>query len=334
MPPEEEDMPTRRRFIGASMACAFSPSPFGRVANAQAWPTRYVRLIVPFPPGGGTDAVARILSVRLSEVWGQQVVIENKGGAGSNIGNDAAAHADPDGYTMLLGTLPLAVNRYMFNSLNYDSITDLAPVTMICNYPNLMMVPNSSPVKSVKEFIDFAKANRGKITFGSSGIGTSPHLAGELFKRMAGIEMTHVPYRGAGPAMNDLIPGRITMMFNTAGASIPQARAGNVRALGVSSLERFPSAPDFPTVAEMGLPGFEVISWYGFFVPVKTPAAIIKKMHDDTVAVLAEPATKARLEQLGVAVIGSTPEVMAAKLKAETEMWGPIIKAAGIKGDE
>jgi tripartite-type tricarboxylate transporter receptor subunit TctC len=222
----------------------------------------------------------------------------------------------------------------MFNSLNYDSITDLAPVTMICNYPNLMMVPNSSPVKSVKEFIDYAKANRGKITFGSSGIGTSPHLAGELFKRMAGIEMTHVPYRGAGPAMNDLIPGRITMMFNTAGASIPQVRAGNVRALGVSSAERFPSAPDFPTVAEMGLPGFEVISWYGFFVPVKTPAAIVKKMHDDTVAVLAEPALKARLELLGVAVIGSTPEVLAAKLKAETEMWGPIIKAAGIKGEE
>jgi tripartite-type tricarboxylate transporter receptor subunit TctC len=303
-------------------------------AFAQAWPSRYIRLIVPFPPGGGTDGVSRILSARLSEVWGQQVVIENKGGAGSNIGNEAAARAEPDGYTMLLGTLPLAVNRYLFTSLNYDSITDLAPVTMICNFPNLMMVPNSSPVKSVKEFIDYAKANRGKITFGSSGIGTSPHLAGELFKRMAGIEMTHVPYRGAGPAMNDLIPGRITMMFNTAGATIPHVRAGSVRALGVSSAERFPSAPEFPTVAESGLPGFEVMSWYGFFVPVKTPAVIVKKMHDDTVAVLAEPATKARLEQLGVAVIGSTPEVMAAKLKAETEMWGPIIKAAGIKGEE
>jgi tripartite-type tricarboxylate transporter receptor subunit TctC len=327
-------MPTRRHFIGASMASALAPSLASRAGYAQAWPSRYVRLIVPFPPGGGTDAVARIVSVRLSEGWGQQVVIENKGGAGSNIGNDAAAHAEPDGYTMLLGTLPLAVNRYLFNSLNYDSIADLAPVTMICNFPNLMMVPNSSPVKSVKELIDYAKANRGKITFGSSGIGTSPHLAGELFKRMAGIEMTHVPYRGAGPAMNDLIPGRITMMFNTAGASIPQVRAGNVRALGVSSAERFPSAPEFPTVAEMGLPGFDVLSWYGFFVPVKTPAAIVKKMHDDTVAILAEPAVKARLEGLGVAVIGSTPEVLAAKLKAETEMCGPIIKAAGIRGED
>src|SRR5439155_21591029 len=305
-----------------------------RHAFAQAWPSRYIRLIVPFPPGGGTDGVSRILSARLSELWGQQVVIENKGGAGSNIGNEAAARAEPDGYTMLLGTLPLAVNRYLFNSLNYDSITDLAPVTMICNYPNLMLVPNSSPVKSVREFIDYAKANRGTITFGSSGIGTSPHLAGELFKRMAGIEMTHVPYRGAGPAMNDLIPGRISMMFNTAGASIPQVRAGNVRALGVSSAERFPSAPEFPTVAEMGLPGFDVMSWYGFFVPVRTPAAIVRKMHDDTVAILAEPAVRGRLEQLGVAVIGSTPEVMAAKLKAVTEMWVPIIKAAGIKGED
>jgi len=324
---------TRRQSIELGLSSLIIPA-LSRHGFAQAWPSRYIRLIVPFPPGGGTDGVSRILSARLSEVWGQQVVIENKGGAGSNIGNEAAARAEPDGYTMLLGTLPLAVNRYLFNSLNYDSITDLAPVTMICNYPNLMLVPNSSPVKSVREFIDYAKANRGNITFGSSGIGTSPHLAGELFKRMAGIEMTHVPYRGAGPAMNDLIPGRITMMFNTAGATIPHVRAGSVRGLAVSSAERFPSAPEFPTVAESGLPGFDVMAWYGFFVPARTPAAIVKKMHDDTVAVLAEPATKARLEQLGVAVIGSTPEFLAAKLKAETEMWGPIIKAAGIKGEE
>jgi tripartite-type tricarboxylate transporter receptor subunit TctC len=326
-------MISRRSVIELAAAATLARGLVGR-ASAQTWPSRYVRLIVPFPPGGGTDAVARILSVRLSEVWGQQVVIENKGGAGSNIGNDAVAHSEPDGYTMLLGTLSLAVNRYLFSSLNYDSITDLAPVTMICNFPNFMVVPNSSPVKSVREFIAYAKANRGNITFGSSGIGTSPHLAGELFKRLAGIEMTHVPYRGAGPAMNDLIPGRISMMFNTVGALMPQVRAGTVRALGVSSAERFPSAPEFPTVAEMGLPGFDVLSWYGFFVPVKTPATILKKMHDDTVAVLAEPAIKARLEQLGLAVIGSTPEVLAAKLKAETELWGPIIKAAGIRGEE
>src|SRR5436190_16681587 len=280
-------MLTRRRMDGICAGAAFAPAVIGR-ARAQGWPNRHVRLIVPFPAGGGTDIIARILANRLSEVWGQQVVIENKGGAGSNIGAEAAARAEPDGYTMLVGALPLAVNRYLFASIGYDAITDFAPVSMICIYPNLMVVPNSSPAKSVQEFIAFAKANRGTITFGSSGIGTSTHLCSELFKRMAGIEMTHVPYRGAGPAMNDLIPGRISMMFNTAGASIPQVRAGNVRALGVSSAERFPSAPEFPTVAEMGLPGFDVISWYGFFVPARTPAAIIKKMHDDTVAVLAE----------------------------------------------
>ena len=193
-------MLTRRSLAGLCAAAACAPALIGR-ARAQSWPSRHVRLIVPFPAGGGTDAVARILANRLSEIWGQQMVIENKGGAGSNIGAEAVARAEPDGYTLLIGSLPVAVNRFLYSSLSYDSVTDFAPVSLICTYPNLMVVPNSSPAKSVMEFIAYAKANRGKITFASSGTGTSPHLSGELFKRMTGIEMTHVPYRGVAPAL-------------------------------------------------------------------------------------------------------------------------------------
>ena len=325
-------MITRRKATQLCAAAALAPAIVGR-AGAQSWPNRYVRLIVPFPPGGGTDVVARILTNRLSEVWGQQFVIENKGGAGSNIGAEAAARSDPDGYTVLIGSLPLVVNRFIYPSLNYDTLTDFAPVTMICHFPNLLVVPNSSPAKSVSELIAHAKASNGNFTFASSGVGTSPHLSGELFKRMAGFEMTHVPYRGVAPALNDLIPGRVDMMFNTAGGVLQQTRAGQVRGLAVSTAKRFPTAMEFPTVAESGLPGFDVTSWYSFFLPAKTPPEIVRKLHDDTVAILAEPAIKARLEQVGVEVVASTPEQLAARIRAEMELWGPVIKAAGIKGE-
>ena len=325
----------RRRLIGLAAASALSPVAVARPAFAQAsaWPRRVVRLVAPFPPGGGTDAVARILANRLSEVWGQQMVIENKGGAGSNIGTDMVARSEPDGYTVLIGSLPMAVNRHIYSSLPYDPIADFAPVSQLCIYPNLMVLPNSSPAKSVMEFVDYAKANSGKITFASSGTGTSPHLSGELFKRMTGIEMTHVPYRGVAPALNDIIPGRVDVMFNTMAGVLQQARAGQVRGLAVTTAKRFPTAPEFPTVAESGVPGFDVTSWYAFFVPVKTPPEIVTKLHADTVAVLAEPAIKERLAQTGVLVTGSTPDELGALLKSETEMWGPVIKAAGIKAD-
>jgi tripartite-type tricarboxylate transporter receptor subunit TctC len=323
-----------RRRITRLFASALAPALIGAPAFAQApspsaWPNRFVRLVVPFPAGGGTDAVARILANRLSEVWGQQMVIENKGGAGSNIGADAVARSEPDGYTVLIGSLPLAVNRYLYSSLTYDALTDFAPVTLICLYPNLMVVPNSSPAKSVPEFIAHAKAS-GKITFASSGTGTSTHLSGELFKRMTGIEMTHVPYRGVALALNDVIPGRVDVMFNTMAGVLQQARSGQLRGLAVTTPKRFPTAPEFPTVADF-VPGFDVSSWYAFLVPVKTPAEIVKKLHADTIAILREPAIKSKLEQVGVMAIGSTPAELAAQLKSETEMWGPVIKAAGIK---
>ena len=290
-------MLTRRSLAGLCAAAACAPALIGR-ARAQSWPGRHVRLVVPFPAGGGTDIIARILANRLSEIWGQQMVIENKGGAGSNIGAEAVARAEPDGYTLLIGSLPVAVNRFLYSSLNYDSVTDFAPITLICTYPNLMAVPNSSPAKSVMEFVAHAKANRGKITYASSGTGTSTHLSGELFKRMTGIEMTHVPYRGVAPALNDLIPGRVDVMFNTMAGVLQHARSGQVRGLAVTSAKRFPTALEFPTVAESGVPGFDVSAWYAFFAPAKTPAEL------------------ARL------------------LKSEIDLWGPVIKAAGIKSEE
>jgi tripartite-type tricarboxylate transporter receptor subunit TctC len=323
-------MITRRHLVGLAAASALAPAVLPHIARAQAWPNRIVKLVAPFPPGGGTDVVARILTNRLSEVWGQQVIVENKPGAGGNFGAEQVARAEPDGYTILIAALPMAVNRFLFKSLTYDSITDFAPVIMICQFPNLLVVPNSSPVKSVKDLIAHGKANSGKLTFASSGVGTSPHLSGELFKRMAGFEMTHIPYRGVAPALTDVIPGRVDMMFNTAAGVLQQVRAGQVRGLAVSTAKRSPTAMEFPTVAESGLPGFDVTSWYALFVPIKTPADIVKKINADTAAILAEPAIKTRLEQVGVEVVASTPQALGARLKAETEQWGPIIKGAGI----
>ena len=322
-------MVTRRGFMAATASSILAPGMLMRRARAQAWPTRFVRLIVPFPPGGGTDSVGRIIGARLSEIWGQQLVIENRGGAGSNIGSEAVARADPDGYTILFASLPLAINRFIYASLGYDALTDLAPITLLCRFPNLMAVPNVSPAKSVAEFIAHAKRNPG-LTFASSGIGTSPHLCGELFKRTAGIEMTHVPYRGAGPALNDLIPGRVDMMFNTMGAMLPHVKGGQVRGLAVSTAERFPTVPDLPSVAESGLPGFDVSAWYALFAPARTPREIVAKLNADTATALADANVKKRLEDLGLLVAPSTPDEMASLFQAELDKWGPVIKAANI----
>ena len=260
-------------------------------------------------------------------------MIENRGGAGGNMAFDTVAHAEPDGHTMLIAAIGIGINRYLYGAVNYE-LADFAPVSLICVFPNLMAVPNSSPAKSVQEFIAYAKANRGRVTYGSSGTGTSTHLAGELFKRLAGVELTHVPYRGVAPVINDLIPGRVDVTFNTIGGLLPQVRSGNLRALAVTTPQRFPSVPEIPTIAESGVPGFDVSSWYGFFVPARTPAPIVARMHADTVALLAEPALKDQLEKLGVMVVGSTPQALSAQLKSEIDKWGPIIRDSRIKAEE
>jgi tripartite-type tricarboxylate transporter receptor subunit TctC len=322
----------RRRFLHLAAGAAALPA-VPRTARAQSYPNRYVRFLVPFPPGGSADPIARVLANRLSEVWGQQVVIENKGGAGGNVGALAATTAAPDGYTIFLGGAFMAKNPFLYTSSGYDPATDLTPVTKVCEFANVMVVPNSSPVKSVREFIDHAKANRGKITFASSGTGADPHMSGELFRRLAGIEMTHVPYRGGGPALNDVIPGRIDVYFGTLPSTLPLVRSGQVRALAVTSAKRSEFAPELPTVAETGVSGYDYSSWYGLYVPVKTLGEIILKLREDTVAALSHPQVRQRLAEIATVVTPSTTPELAALLKSDMELWGPIIRAANIKGE-
>jgi tripartite-type tricarboxylate transporter receptor subunit TctC len=323
----------RRQFLHLAAGAAAFPATL-RIAQAQVWPSRPVRLVVGFPAGGGADAAARILANRLSELWGQQIVIENKGGAGGNIAIDTVAHAAPDGSTLLLGHPGLVINRFLYASLTYDPLTDFAPVSLIGIYGNLLVVSNSSPLKTFSEFLAYAKANPGKVTFATPGVGTSPHLAAELLKHRASIDLIHVPYRGvAAGGMSDLIAGRVDSMFNTTGSLLQAARAGTVRGLAVTLAERAGTAPELPTIAESGVPGFDVSGWYGLLAPAKTPSDILRKMHTDTATVLAEPAIKSKFEPLGVDVRSSSPEEFAARMRTEAELWGPIIKTANIKAE-
>jgi tripartite-type tricarboxylate transporter receptor subunit TctC len=309
------------------VAAQTSPAPN---SIAQAWPNRAVRVICPIAAGGSIDAVARLVAGRLSEIWRQQVVVENRTGGGVSIAAEAVARSEPDGHTIFATPSSLAMAGLLFPSLSYDPVGDFAPVSLIGTYPNVMVVPNSSPAHSVKEFIAYAKANRGKVSYASGGHGSSLHLAGELFKRLAGVEMTHVPYRGATPAFNDLIPGRVDVMFNLISSSLPLVKAGQIRALAVAAPERAAVMPDVPTIAEAGIPGFDLSSWIALFVPAKTPSQVVGKLHADTVALLAEPATRRKLDDMGVVVVGSTPAELAAQVRADIEKWGPIIKEAGI----
>jgi tripartite-type tricarboxylate transporter receptor subunit TctC len=328
-------MISRRQLItgsAASAASTFTSALLADRALAEAWPNRPVRLLIPFAAGGPTDFVARLVADQLSKTWHQQVVIENRGGAGTNIGNELVARSEPDGYTILFATGSLAVNRSLYRSLNYDAITDFAPVSHVSSFALFMYVANSVPAHSVREFIAFAKANSGRVTLASPGTGSTPHLAGELLRRMAGIEMTHVPYRGASPALNDLIPGRVHVYFGS-GALLGNVRSGQVRGLATTGAKRDPAAPELPTMAEDGVPGYEVSSWHGLFVPAKTPAEIVRKINADTMAVLADPLIKAKLEQGGYIAVGSSPEELAELLKLEIDKWGSILKAAGIRID-
>jgi len=325
---------TRRRLIALSTGSAVALSLSGRAAWVQMqaldWPNRVVRFIVPFAAGGPTDIVARVVTEQLSKIWGQQAVIENRGGAGTNIGNEMVARSDPDGYTVLFATASLAVNRSLYRSLSYDPIADFAAVSLVSRFSLFMFVPNSLPTKSVMEFVAYAKAYPGKLTLASPGTGSTPHLAGELLKQMAGIEMTHVPYRGASPALNDLIPGRVDCYFGS-GALLENMRSGQLRGLAVTGAKRDPVAPELPTIAEAGVPGYEVTSWHGLFVPARTPPEIVRKISVDTIAALADPVVKSKLEQAGYMVVGSSPDELQTVLKSEIDKWSAVIKRIGIK---
>ena len=329
-------MLTRRHVLAAAAAQALAPSLFIQAGRAQTpkaeFPNKPVRLIVPVAAGGPTDIVARMLGEKLSTMWGEQVVVENKGGAGTNIGNEYVARSEPDGYTVLFATASLAVNTSLYRSLSYDPVADFAPVSLVTELGYFIFVPNSSPARTLKELIDYAAARPGKLTMASPGTGSAPFLTEMLFLEAAGIKMTHVPYRGASPAFADLIPGRIDCYFGS-GTLLSYARSGQVRVLAFTGAKRDAAAPDVPTVAESGVPGYSVTAWQALFAPAKTPPPIVRKISADTNKALADPAIKDKLAKSGYVAEGSSPEDLAKLLTSEIARWSAVIKSTGIKID-
>jgi tripartite-type tricarboxylate transporter receptor subunit TctC len=289
-------------------------------------------MVVPLAAGGPTDTNARIVADQLSKIWGQQVVIDNRGGAGTNIGNAFVAHSDPDGYTLLFGTSSLASNGALYRSLDYSPMLDLAPVSLVAKFPFFMFVPNSFPAQTIKEFIDLVRHQPGKFIMASPGTGSGPHLAELLFLQMAGLQMTHAPYRGAAPAFTDLIPGRVHCYFGS-GELLTYSRSGQVRVLGSTGAKRSEAAPDVPTIAESGVPGYAVDSWQGVFAPTKTPTEIVQRISRDLANALAEPSLVEKLGRNAYTAVSSSPDELENFLKADTEKWETVIKTTGMKID-
>jgi len=302
-------------------------------ATAQSYPARPIRLIVPFPPGGGTDTMARVVAPKLSEYLGQQVVAENRGGAGANIGAEIAAKSPPDGYTLMLATITNAIGASLYSKLNYDLVRDFATITQLATTPHILVVHPSVPVKSVKEFVALAKAKPGELAYSSSGSGSAAHLAGELFNSLTGVKTTHVPYKGGGPSMIALVGGEVSLAFATMPSAIGYVRSGRLRGIAVTTERRSPSTPELPTIAETGVAGYEAGSWYGLSAPAGTSKEIIARLHAETIKVLGFPDVKERLFNAGFEIVTSTPEQFAAFTRNEIQKWGKIVKAAGLKVD-
>jgi tripartite-type tricarboxylate transporter receptor subunit TctC len=319
----------RRKFLHLAVAAAAFPA-ISRVAHAQSYPTRPVRIIVPYAPGGPNDLFARLMGQWLSERLGQSFVIDNRTGAGGNIGTEAALKAVPDGYTLLQIGPSHAINATLYDKLNFDFLRDVAPIASTVTQPQVMVVHPSVPARSVPEFIAYAKANPEKVNMASAGIGTGPHLTGELFKMMAGITLVHVPYRGAGPAVADLLGGRVQIAFVGPASSIDHIRAGTLRALGVTSAARWEGLPDVPAVAEF-IPGYEATSWFGFGAPKNTPADVIATLNREMNAGLADAKLKPRMAEIGGATLGGTAAEFGKLIADETEKWGKVVRFSGAK---
>jgi tripartite-type tricarboxylate transporter receptor subunit TctC len=303
------------------------------LAAAQGYPSKPIRWIAPFPPGGPVDLLARTVGQKLSESWAQPVVIENRPGAAGNLGVEQAAKAPPDGYTLVIvPTGNIVVNPTLFPKLPYKQ-SDLAPVTMLATVENVLVVHPSVPASSFQELVAHAKANPGKLTFASPGAGAQAHLAGELIKLTAGIDMVHVPYKGIGPALNDLIGGQVSMMFSQLSSALPHVRSGKLRAIGIASLKRSAVMPELPTIAEQGIPGFEAVSWYALMVPAGTPPEIISRLHAETARIVKLPDVREKLAALGADPVGNSPEELAATIRNESARWADVIRRQGIKAD-
>jgi tripartite-type tricarboxylate transporter receptor subunit TctC len=321
----------RRRFLHLAAGAAALPA-VSRVARAQSYPTKPVHVVVGFAPGGGNDIAARLISHWLSERLGQQFIVENRPGAGSNIATEAVVRAPPDGYTLLLVAVANAANATLYDKLNFNFIRDIRPVAGLLRVPNLVEVHPSGPARTLPEFIAYTKANPGKVNMGSGGIGGPVHMTGELFNMMTGLKMQHVPYRGESPALNDLIGGQVQVVFGSVPASIQYVRAGKLRALAVTTSTRSEVLPDLPTVAEF-VPGYESSTWYGIGAPKSTPADVVDRLNVEINAALADPTLKARLADLGGTAIGGSPADFGELIAADTEKWGKVVRFAGIKAE-
>jgi tripartite-type tricarboxylate transporter receptor subunit TctC len=303
-------------------------------AVAQTYPAKPVRLILPYPPGGGTDTIARPLAQRLTQNMGQQVIVDNRGGASGNIGMELAARAAPDGYTIVFAiTAQLAVNPSLFRKLPYDPVGDFTPITLLAEGPYILVVHPSLPAKSVKEFIGLARARPGDLIYASSGNGSGGHLAAELLNTMAGIKMLHVPYKGGGPALVDLISGQVQVLFAPYASSRPHIESGRIRALAVSTAKRPAAVPDLPTIAESGVPGYDSGVWYAFLAPAGTPRAIIERLNREIVGVLNTPDYRKLLVNGAIDPIGSPPEVLGKHIRSEIAKWAKVVKQAGVRID-
>ncbi len=303
-------------------------------ATADAYPVKPIRFVVAFPPGGGTDIIARSIAHKLAERFAQQVVVDNRPGAGGNIGTDFVAKSAPDGYTILMGSAgPLAINASLFAKMPFDPIRDLAPVTLAASTPNVLVVHPSLPARTVKQLIALARARPGEINFASSGHGTPAHLAGELFNSMAGVKLVHVPYKGAAPALADLLGGQVQLMFSTMPPALPHVKDGKLRALAVTSRKRSPATPELPTIDEAALPGFEAITWHGVVVPAGTPTTVIALLNREIVAILHLPEVVERLSGQGAEALGSTPEEFAAYIRSESVKWAKVVRESGAKAE-
>ncbi len=315
----------------AAQATSTGPSTELRTGSGQAYPSKPVRVVVPSAPGGGTDILTRLLVPGLTERLGQTVIVDNRGGAGSIIGNDLVAKSPPDGYTLLMGISTLAILPAMRKKLPYDAFTDLAPITQAIAAPNILLVHPSLPVRSVKELIAFARKHPNEINYASAGTGTNPHLSMELFLSMAHVRMVHIPYKGLGPGMVDLLAGHVVAAAATMLTGLPHVKSGRLRGLATTGAKRSSVLPDLPTVAEAGVPGYEAVQWYGLLAPAGTSRDIVAKVHDAATAVLRSPAISQKLAADGTDAVANTPEEFARVLRAETEKWGKVVRAAGIK---
>ncbi len=318
-----------RRSVTAGLLAALAVP--GAARAQQEFPKgRTIKLVVPFPPGGATDVIGRIMADRMGRTWDTTIVVENRPGAGGNIGVDAVAKSEPNGDTFLIVSVGMATNRFLYNRLNYDPLADFVPVSLVAMVPNLLVVGKHLPVNSVAELVDYAKKNPGKLNYGSSGVGTSVHLSGELFQKLTGTQMTHVPYRGTAQATQDLLGGRIDLIFDNISQILPQVQAGNVKALGITTAKRSPVTPEFVPVADT-VPGFDVSSWFALYLPAKTPAPIVARYAADARAAAQDPEVRKKLEATGAVVVGSTQEELAGFLQSEMKTWGDLIRTAGIK---